>query len=327
MSSRINSVNVTVKKDAPKEKAARKKKTVKKKTVSRKQVSLTQDVPPKIGASKSSNQFASLLISIIITAIVVGGGISVIQKLISSKNVMEAKNETESVKSEFQSKLEELKNKLQGTESENEELKNKKEKLAQILSKAKTEYINQDLGISFSYPASFGDVTVAYENGDAGRNFIGSFSDFDKLVFGGVTEDYSVIRKLELIDTQGYRVRSGKYYFKSIGEGPDLYEFEPFKILEVDNTEIPVIDKEDFLVKEDSGLTFDEVIADESVITEVSVDKERNRILALVNLEGEEFTGMAFLDNNTEALPLSNFEVILSSIIINEPVIDSEIVE
>jgi uncharacterized FlaG/YvyC family protein len=321
MSPKIDSVKINVKREASKKKSAPKKRVASKKIVSKKQISLLDEVPQKITSTNSSNQFISLFISIIITAVVVGGGISVVQKLISSKHIMEAKNETENVKSEFQTKLEELKNKLQGTESENEELKNKEEKLAHIISNAKREYENKNLGISFSYPASFGEVTVAYENGDAGKNFIGSFSEFNKLVFGGVTKDYSVIRKLELIDTQGYRIRSGKYYFKSIGEGPDVYEFEPFKILEVDDTEIPVIDKEDFM---------EESISAEATVDEESsevVIEQKNKILALVNLEGEEYTGMAFLDNDTEELPLDDFEGILNSIAVEKPIVEENVVE
>lgn len=318
MPRKIDSLKVSVQPGAPDNKKAPKR-TIKKRTVAKKQINLSKEASSRHG---SDARVMTLLFSVIATAVVVGVIISVVQKASSSREIKEVKKETESVKSEFQNRLEELKSKLQGTESENEELKSKEEKLQQIVSNAKAEYNNEELGISFSYPAVYGEVLINYEEGGSGKLFYGTFSDFNDLVFGGVSPDYTTSRELALTDTQGYRQRGGKYYYKSLGEDPVVYEVEVFKVLDAENTEIPVIDKENFLVPDDVGPSFEEVVA-KAEGEEADVAEEKNKLLALINLEGDEFAGLAFLNNNTESVSLSDFEDILTSISVSQPVISS----
>jgi hypothetical protein len=203
-------------------------------------------------SKKESAPLASLAIAVVATSLIVGSGIYIWQKQSVKSDIGKVSEEARVARLEFENRLSSVKDKLSGAESENEALKAKNEELASqasLLSEAKIEYKNPELGISFSYPAIFGQVEIKEIEGKSGKMFRGQFRNNDNLVFGGVTQDFtrnSEITKAVFLDTLGYKNEKNNFYFLPMADSPESdYRMIPMKVIK-GNVEALLISKESF---------------------------------------------------------------------------------
>ena len=254
---------------------------------------------------ESNNSVISVIVSIAVTALIVGGGVYAWQKKASLNKIELKEKETQNVKYDLEEMLAKTKNKLTGAESENIDLKSENEELkakADLLHIAKREFVSREYGFSFFYPATFGEVSIKAEEGAAGKKIIGTFSDNKNLVFGGITKDYinSTSTEPAFMDTQGFRKRWGKYFYKALGS--ETYEVNPVKIIGLGEGEAIFLDKNSFILEDSEA---------------VPVDMEEN-VGFLINLENDEFSGIAFLNSDFGILSLEEFELLAKTININK---------
>lgn len=257
-----------------------------------------KDKPVQKGKS-----FLSTFLAVIVISLIAGGTVYAWQKNTGEKKVNQAKQETDSIKIDFENRLSSLKDKLSGIESENDSLKTTNEDLkdkADLLADAKIEYSNPELGISFEYPASFGEVKVTTSNGETGKTFKGEFNN-NKLFFGGVTADYSRATgtEAEFTDTLGYEKKKTVYYYKYAAEKNKAVEYKinPISAVKTKNGEALVVDKKSFV--------------DAQGKPQININEN---IGAVVNLKKGGFAGMAFVNQDLGIFPLIDFGAMLESI-------------
>jgi hypothetical protein len=169
------------------------------------------------------------------------------------------------------------------------------------------KYTNAELGLSFEYPARFGDVKVEImiggkAGGQTGEKLIGSFSQQEQLEFGGITEDFSAGRSGLLTDTRGFLEKNGHYYFKFVSAKPvEDYEVLPKEVIVKNFGKILVLDNQSF-EGERYGV--------EGPVLGVGA----GRLAALVNLKNSKFPGLVFYDWDIQEIPLAEFKAILNSL-------------
>lgn len=286
---------------------ARKKTATRKKAV--KKTDEAKEVFQSERRTKESGGLMSLIISVIATAVIVGGGIYFWQHSMTGKNLEKISADATASKEEFEKRLENLKEKLSGTEKEKEELAASKKELeakAELLKTAKKQYISNDLGFSFLYPATFGEVTIEFSEKATGTMFVGKFSMNDKLFFSGISADYvreATSSIYDFTETQGFIDQKNKYYFEEPGKRDSTkFEIQPVKIIGYRGGEALVINKKSFIGQDDfsknAGKPF--------------VDIGEN-VGVLLNLKKEKYKGVAFVNMDFGLMPMEGFEELLKS--------------
>ncbi|MFH1523211.1 MAG: hypothetical protein ABIE43_05350 [Patescibacteria group bacterium] len=248
-------------------------------------------------STKKEKRGNSLMVFIIIVAII-GVGLFFMQYGSSKKN----SNKIDKVKISLENELINIKSEIDKIESEKTELESENENLLDNLTNAEKEFYNLSLGLKFKYPAIFGEVNLKVKDVDSGKAFIGEFSNNDKLTFGGISKEFNKSEPGNFLETQGYRKRQEKYYFKYTGEEPELYEITPIKILELENNIILIVNKDSFALEEETESP--------------TLTLEKDSLGALINLSNENFKGLAFLNKDVENFPLEDFEEMLSTIVV-----------
>ena len=246
--------------------------------------------------------FASFLITAIVVVAIVGGGIYTWQQKVGDGKVEVIKNESETLKMDFEKRLSNLKNKLSGFQLDQEELKKTQEELDktnQLLSSAKKEFISEELGISFLYPAVFGEAKIVFDNTEEDFRFIGTFEDNDKLIFGGVSSGYvsSSTGVYSFIESLGFDKTRNKYRFLT-WEKENKFEINPTKIINMGKGEALLINKDSFSLEGDK---------------EVPVDIGLN-IGVVINLDNEQYPGISFVNSDFGILSLEDFENMIKTI-------------
>ncbi len=293
-----------IKESAPVKKVPRKalpKKIVKKPAVKK-------PSPKKITktyAKKDKSGLSILVIATVVTTLVVGGGIYAWQKSTGTKILTEARKEALETKMSFEERLATLKSKLTGVETENVELREKAEELARralLLGKAKIDFIDEELGLAFTYPALFGEITITKTEIASGTKYLGTFTDNDKLVFGGVSASFELPRSqatatLAVIDNLGYTQSRRDYFW--LGPGEREHEINPVEVIKFDGGEALLVDQNSFAIdSEEDGLP---------------VDIGEN-VAVIFNLDNDEYTGLAFLNQDFGMLPLESYKEMIKSI-------------
>jgi len=276
---KIDSIKVNINKEEVKNK----KQTTKKPRASNNTKKASKKTLKKTGKSRA----VPTMIAIIVTGLIVGGGIYSWQKNLSEKNINKAQEDAVSTKSFFEKKLSELENKLTEIESENTELKTKKEELegkVKLLDEEKKEFISEELGFSFLYPAVFGQINVIMDSNVTGTKFIGKFSNNDKLVFGGISEDYKINRDSVITDTRGYKKSFTKYYFKTADN--ISITVEPIKVLKYGNGKAILINADCFIVEQNEEVH--------------PFGLEDGHLTAIINLDNDAYSGLAFWNKDVE---------------------------
>ena len=318
MSTKMDGVKISVnntEKQKEKKPARAKKAPVKRKTSAK--TKLAQKSPAKtvakaapITRKKEKKSFLSILISVILTALVVGGIIYVWQQQGQEKSLNKLSEDAREARMEFEQRLNNIKNKLSGTEKEKDELKSEYEELkekAELLKSAKLHFSDSEIGISFDYPAVFGEVKVAILEGATGTSFLGEFTENEKLVFGGISVDYendASSSEINFMDTSGYYSKRNKYYFQESGDDKSTdYEIQPAKIIGLKDGEALLVDKKSFINQDE--------------FTIARGDKYINigeNVGGLVNLKGEIYKGLGFINSDFGMMPLTDFEEMLKSV-------------
>lgn len=300
MAIKMDGVKISVNKDEAKKpsapKAADKAKTGKK--------------PRPSPAKAKQGHFGLITASIIITALIVGGGIYLWKDKEYEANVGRLSESAQTTRLEFEQRIDGLKNKILGLEKNYKELETENQELKErvaLLDGAKKEFSDSSLGLSFEYPALFGEVKVAILEGATGTSFMGEFTKNDTLKFGGISRNYasdSTSTAIGVLDTLGYFENRNKYYYQAAGDGKDQdHELQPAKIIGASGTEVLLLDKKSFVGQDG----FSEAAGKKYI------DIGEN-IVGLANLKSSEYGGVSFLNMDFGIMPLENFENMLRSI-------------
>ncbi|MDX9859201.1 MAG: hypothetical protein RBT76_15560 [candidate division Zixibacteria bacterium] len=154
-------------------------------------------------------------------------------------------------------------------------------------------YTNDELGMTFRYPAEYGDVVLSISAGTSGSKFSGNFSNRDTLRFGGMTSDYSFPSEGGLLHTQGFQLENEKYYFLAYtADKPNQrIEIVPLKVITTTagNTGLLVNVKD----------LFPTIVG--------------NPIGALFKLSNQEYPGIAFQNSDASVVSQADFEALLST--------------
>jgi hypothetical protein len=263
--------------------------------------------PEKKSRKASKGGFMSTLVTVIVTAIVAGGAIYAWQHKSSQKGLNQVSEDAKRVRADFEQRMDQLKNKLTGVETENQKLKDTAKELEEymaLLKGAKLDFSDKETGVSFEYPAILGEAKVEIVKGTSGYLYKGSFSRNDKLVFGGVSADFVAAAStttISLMESQGFIEQEGKYYLQPAGKTDALdYPFTPSKKV---SDKVLLIDKNSF--------------APASASSTASIDLGEN-IGAVVKTDSDKIRGIAFLDQDLSLMPLENLEIILRSVTVKK---------
>jgi len=252
-----------------------------------------------------SGGLKQLLVAVFITALIVGGGIYAWQKSSGTKIITNARKEALVTKMSFEERLANLKSKLTGVETENVELKERSEELTrrvELLNKAKIDFVDEELGLAFTYPALFGEIVITKTEIASGTKYLCTFTDNDKLIFGGVSTRFELPRSqatatLAVIDTLGFSKKWRGYYW--LGPGEREHEINPVEVIKLDGGEALLVDRNSF-----------EIDSEED---ELPVDIGEN-VAVVFNLDNKDFPGLAFLNQDFGMLPLESYKEMISTI-------------
>ncbi|MEA3450184.1 MAG: hypothetical protein U9Q85_04420 [Patescibacteria group bacterium] len=246
------------------------------------------------------------VLAMMVPALIVGAGIYAWQNNIAKTSLTEARQEAMETEVTFEERLRNLKNKLTGVEDENQKLKEKSEEMNRriaLLDKAKIVFNDDELGFGFTYPAVFGEVVVTKTEIASGTKFIGTFSDNEKLVFGGISADLEfdkekAVEVIAVTDNQGFMEDNGDYFFLAFNENE--HEVKPAEILKTaSDKKALLIDKNSFVIDpEADGL---------------AVDIGGN-VAVLLNLDSADYKGLVFMNSDFGMMPLESFKQMITSI-------------
>lgn len=292
----------------PEKPAVKKRKSARRKTV--KSAGEKKETGRNLRRPDVSGALPQLAIAVIITTVVAGGGIYLWQNSTVGKSLDKISAEAVSSKEDFEKRLENLKEKLSGTEKEKAELlaaKKDLEEKAELLAGAKKQYVSNDLGFSFLYPALFGEASIEFVQKATGTAFIGRFSLNNKLIFSGASKDYVREATSSIYafgETQGFIDKQNKYYFHEPNKNEaGIFEIQPVKIIGYRGGEALLVDKKSFVGQDEftknSGNPF--------------LDIGENAG-ALLNLKNDKYQGLAFINMDFSLLPLDDFAEMLKTL-------------
>ena len=240
----------------------------------------------------------------IIIAAAAAGGSYFWQKKETAKTIAKISADARATRLEFEKRIDNLREQISSLKKNEEKLKESNKELkkqTEELSSAQKRYNNSELGLSFYYPASFGEISIEAEDGKSGKAIIGSFSLNPKLFFGAVTVDYEPSEEraeIKFIESRGYKQERGEYYFMPPGgNNYKDYKLSPAKIIESRTGKVLLVDKKSFNIKAKAK----------------KVDIGENAGL-LANLKKKEYSGIAFLNEDFGMLPLEKFVEMAESI-------------
>lgn len=281
-----------------------KKNPVKKTVVDKKENESPEPKPHNSGGGGLWKFIGAVLITAVVAGIVVYGW----QKKTTDNTVNKISQESRTVRQQFENQIASLKDTMAGMQTENETLKKAKDSLdavTQLLATAKKEYVNNDIGLSFEYPAILGEVKLTITDGATGKSFKGEFMGNDKFVFGGMSNDFVSASTSEnsLLSTSGFLKKSDKYYYLLAGSKADTdYEIKPMKVLKVSDNDILLFDKAS-IVNQATGTPF---------------SLSEGNIMAVTNLKKDAYSGISFWNQDQTKLSQADFEKMLNSIKISK---------
>ncbi len=266
------------------------------------------------------------LTAVMITALIVGGGVYLWQKTRGEDMLNQLKNASENIKGELEGKLSRLESEVTGLKQENESLKTANTELeskAKLLSDAKKEFSSAEYGIQFEYPAEYGEVKIETALGSAGASYIGTFSQAPSLVFGGVSTDYSSAGEPVFTDLQNIekkREGSAEAISAKFGGGPKALSFavKPLKIIAGGAGDILVVNSGSFppaaSVKSASATSSASAATTTPAGIPETVAPGETGLGALVTLKKDKFKALAFIAADTDKVAPETLEKILKSL-------------
>ncbi len=244
---------------------------------------------------KNNSIFRNLLPIIIISALV-GGGIYVWQNSQKEKDVREAKNVTRRVKEDFEKKMAILENKIEKTQKENLELKKNKEALEDkvgLLAQAKKEFNNDDLGLYFLYPITWGEIVYSKKNGIWNL----AFPENANLVIGGIESNYQASTTKNFTELS-FEEKRNKYYLKFYVNGEEKKEeITPKQVLNVEGGKAVVLGSSS--LKDGSKLP---------------IKPSEEMLVIIVGLDKDNYQAAVFVDKNTKDMPENDLFNVINSI-------------
>lgn len=76
-----------------------------------------------------------------------------------------------------------------------------------------TTYKNEDLGISFQYPSSFGEINIKNNSGKTGSSYIGTFNKNAKIIFGSISDGFTYTTNTQFMGwTFNRETNTGVFY-------------------------------------------------------------------------------------------------------------------
>lgn len=157
-------------------------------------------------------------------------------------------------------------------------------------------YENEEIGLSFKYPASYGTFHISMNNGDTGKRFTGSFQNNEYFSIGGITADYTAGRSGDFLFFVRYLYEDEKYYHLMALD--KKYLMEPIKTMKIDNQTILIVNGDSYIEEKKEGLT-------------ISPGSNGGALINLPNTG--DFKGVAIWNSDITVLPQSNFEEILKT--------------
>jgi len=250
-------------------------------------------------AKKEGSPVATYAIIAVVVALVVGGAIYAWQKKQLKDETLKIKKTAVEEKSTLEKRIDSLKEKISGIESENEKLKNASTELdakSKLLASAVQIYSDKDLKFSFAYPALFEEVKITKDD----KMFAGNFSKNEKVNFGGAGENYVSASSTDILRVQGYLEADKKYYLRvdSEKEKEKDIEIKPIKIINTGKGKVLLVDKKSFVDKD--GKIVDVMLGE--------------NIAALVNLGADKFKGTAIVNSDFGAMSVERFEEMIKSL-------------
>lgn len=245
------------------------------------------------------------LLVVVITAVVVGAGMHAWQKKHNSDSLLNIQKSARQTRIDFESRIAGLKDKISGFEAEKEELISENEELkkkAELIEKAKVNFQDEVLKLSFDYPARFGVLEISSTDKDGGKIFRGMFSDNEKFIFGCAGKDLSEntdAQKLSFLDSQGFLEKKDEYFFLPQGKETEKYKINPAKVINFQGGKALLVDNKSFISDEDGEV--------------LEVDIGEN-VGVLFNLNSEVCRGGAFMNSDFGMLSLDDFIKIIESI-------------
>ena len=246
------------------------------------------------------------LLSVLITALIVGGGIYAWQDKAKDNSLTKVQQDARNTREGFERSLKNLENKVRKVEDENEELVVKNEELedkAGLIEGALKEYTSEELGLNFSYPAILG--TVSYEKfaGASGEKFSIKFSRNENFHMSGVSADYKEIESATSTEANfdnfiKIKKEKDEYkYYVSLDGVETEYKLKPIEVISFSGGEALLLDSKSFILEEG----------------QIAVGIGQN-LGAILNTNKEGFSGLAMLNSDFGQLSLDNFKTLLKSI-------------
>jgi hypothetical protein len=255
---------------------------------------------------QTNNNYFMIMATVLVTAGIVGGGIYYWQHRFVKNQINSIETSARNTRKEFETRIENLLDQIKGIENEKTELKKTADSLKEDFSKteeilkfAKKDYVNGDLGFSFSYPAILGDVS--YIVNEQAKSFSGNFDKNEKLFFGGISQNGLSGGKIsKILFSSGFFKIGDKYYLFAGEKKANNYLLNPFKILKNDaGDEILLIDKKSFSDNDNSRILAEDI---------------GGNIAALINLDNKNNSGLAFVNSDFGLMQMDKFEEMLKTV-------------
>lgn len=312
MAKKIDGVKISVNNNAVPSLEKNKKTPVKKAPLKKAPVKKETKIAPEKKAVKTESKkkkkggFLQVMLSVAVTALIVGGFMYTWKDKAIEKVEEKAGNKTEALKFDLEERLSNLKSKVTGVETTNVELKKTLEdfkKKAELLVGSKKEFQNEDLGFSFEYPASFGMAKITLSTVASSTITDLVFENNEKLVFAGVSESYKKVdasSSIAMKELKGY-VEEGKKFYILGPNDSEKFEVVPAQIIEFDGGKALLLDKNSFVLEEDSD--------------GIPVDIGDN-VAFIFNLKDREIPGFVIINSDFSMMPLNDFVIMMESFII-----------
>lgn len=251
------------------------------------------------------------IISSVLGVLIAGGAVYFVLSNSYSEKQIQLDNKTSALHNQIDSLTEkqvQLNNQISTLQDQVDSLKKQNETLQPLPTPTQTQsannqntvdwktYENKEIGLSFKYPASYGDFQISISNGWTGKIFKGNFQNNEFFSIGGITADYTEGRGAYFLDFVKYLYEGEKYYHLMALDKRFL--IEPTKTLSVDGQKVLIVNDNSYI--------------EETGAQQPSMGPGANEG-ALVNLPGgaSKFEGLA-IRNST--LPQSDFEEILTTL-------------
>lgn len=236
---------------------------------------------------------------LLIAILLVVGSVVIKAQVDKAKQTAEGINrQAEEEKDSLRKKLNVLEDKIRSLSEEKttwDAQRSDYESTAKLLDSARLEFTNEELGISFQYPAIWGDIDLKFATETSGKSYLGKFTKNDAVVFGGTTSDFVGTGTPQAVWFSGYEKKRSAYN-ADFGDKKDL-PIKPVGIRSIGSREVLLLDGTSFLNPADAAYGPGE-----------------NGQNAIMNLEKENYGGIAFWNMDKTKINSETFDKLIESI-------------